>query len=120
LKRSQQEFEEITQRFDRRVNEITEMQRLTEERFRQEWAVFKADDQKRWMNYTLAQEEQQREMNRLYEKMNERLTLLEDMTQEIRDFDHQVSEHLEKQIQDLLNMTHQWADDFEKVSGKPK
>ncbi|NPV85571.1 MAG: hypothetical protein HPY45_06130 [Anaerolineae bacterium] len=120
LKRSQQEFEEITQRFDRRVNEITEMQRLTEERFRQEWTVFKADDQKRWMNYMLAQEEQQREMNRLYEKVNERLALLEDITQEIRDFDHQVSEHLERQMQDLLNMTHQWADNFEKITGKPK
>ena len=32
---------------------------LTEERFRQEWVNFKADDQKRWTNYTLAQEEQQ-------------------------------------------------------------
>ena len=34
-------------RFERRINEITEMERLTEERFRQEWVTFKADDQKR-------------------------------------------------------------------------
>ena len=43
----------MKQRFDRRLNEITEMQRLVEERFRQEWVSFKADDQKRWTNYTL-------------------------------------------------------------------
>jgi hypothetical protein len=58
---AQEAFEEITQRFDRRINEITEMQRLTEDRFRQEWVSFKADDQKRWTNYSLVQEEQQRE-----------------------------------------------------------
>ena len=36
VKRAQEDFEEITQRFERRINEITEMQRLMEDRFRQE------------------------------------------------------------------------------------
>ena len=57
VKRSQDSLEEVTQRFDRRINEITEMQRLNEDRFRQEWVTYKADDQKRWTNYTLLQEE---------------------------------------------------------------
>lgn len=47
VKKSQSEFDEINQRLDRRINEITEMNRLAEERFRQEWTAFKADDQKR-------------------------------------------------------------------------
>ncbi|MDP3683187.1 MAG: hypothetical protein Q8S01_04570, partial [Ignavibacteria bacterium] len=64
VKNSQQEFEEINDRFNRRINEITEMNRLSEERFRQEWVAFKADDQKRWTNYTLTREEEQREDER--------------------------------------------------------
>ena len=47
IKRSQEEFDEINDRFNRRINEITEMNRLAEERFRQEWVAFKADDQKK-------------------------------------------------------------------------
>jgi chromosome segregation ATPase len=52
IKRLKEITEELLQRVDRRVNEITEVQRLTEERFRQDWVTFKADDQKRWTNYT--------------------------------------------------------------------
>ena len=79
VKRAQEAFEEITQRFERRINEITEMQRLTEERFRQEWVAFRADDQKRWTNYSLVQEEQQRELSRQFERFSERITPLEDV-----------------------------------------
>ena len=75
VKRSQETFDEISARFERRINEITEMQRLIEERFRQEWVSFKADDQKRWTNYTLAQEEQNRELNRQFGKSEERVVL---------------------------------------------
>jgi hypothetical protein len=31
------------------------LQRLTEERFRQEWITFKGDDQKRWADFFLLQ-----------------------------------------------------------------
>ena len=56
-KRAQESYEEIVQKFERRINEITEMQRLAEDRFRQEWVTFKADDQKRWTSFTLSQDE---------------------------------------------------------------
>ncbi|MDZ4158230.1 MAG: hypothetical protein U1B80_00430, partial [Anaerolineaceae bacterium] len=76
VKRAQEWLEEATTRFDRRVNELTEMQRLGEERFRNEWVTFKADDQRRWTNYALTQEELQRELNRQLEKHNVRLIAL--------------------------------------------
>lgn len=117
LKRSQQSFEEITQRFDRRVNEITEMQRLAEERFRQEWNTFKTDDQKRWMNYSLAQEEQQRESYRQLDKQSERLLSLEELTQGMKDFNHQLTEDMQKRLHDNLNMAHQWVEGFDQVLG---
>jgi DNA repair exonuclease SbcCD ATPase subunit len=114
LKRSQTAFEEITQNFERRVNEITEVQRLVEERFRQEWVAFKADDQKRWTNYTIEQEEQIRELNRLLGKHSERLVALDDISQETRDLMHQLIEDINKRLQKFLSISHDMLEDFQK------
>ena len=67
------------------MNEITEVQRLNEDRFRQEWTTFKSDDQKRWSNYTLAQDEQHREMNRELESFGDRITNLETLIKSLQD-----------------------------------
>ncbi|MHB0924502.1 MAG: hypothetical protein ACYC3H_11135 [Bellilinea sp.] len=110
VKRSQEKLDEVTARFERRINEITEMQRLVEDRFRQEWVSFKADDQKRWTNYTLAQEEQNRELSRLMGKLEERLVLLEDQMQEIQDLTHQMAEETQKRLNGMLSMAREWAE----------
>lgn len=78
VKQSQAALDEITQQFSRRINEITEVQRLNEDRFRQEWTTYKSDDQKRWSNYTLSQDEQHREMNKSIDGLVERITKIED------------------------------------------
>jgi chromosome segregation ATPase len=109
LDQAQNSFEEMSEQISRRTNEITEMQRLGEERFRQEWASFKADDQKRWTNYTLTQEEQHREISRTVEKISEQLTTLDDTLQEIQDIVQYTSEQSEKRIQSLLNIIRDWA-----------
>ncbi len=118
LKHSQDSLDEVTQRFERRISEITEMQRLSEDRFRQEWVTFKADDQKRWTNYTLAQEEQVRETNRLFEKQVERLEVLEDLTHDLQDTLQQIKEETEKRLQSLLALAHDWMSTYEGVLGK--
>ncbi len=117
VKRAQEAFDEITQRFERRINEITEMQRLTEERFRQDWANFKADDQKRWTNYTLLQEEQGREVTRQFERYQTRLVALEDLSQETRDLLQQVVEETQKRLQILLGVVRQSAEEFDRNLG---
>ncbi len=118
ISRAQEAFDEITQRFERRINEITEMQRLTEDRFRQEWVAFKADDQKRWTNYSLVQEEQQREQTRNFERYNERIVLLEDVAQELQDLMHQIREENQKRLQNLLAMAHEWVEQHDRVFGR--
>lgn len=118
IRRAQEAFDEITQRFERRINEITEMQRLTEDRFRQEWVAFKADDQKRWTNYSLVQEEQSRELNRHFERYNERVLVLEDITQEMQDMLHQIREENQKRLQSLLAVAHEWAEQYDRVFGR--
>jgi chromosome segregation ATPase len=118
VKRSQQTLEELSVKVDRRINEMTEIQRLAEERFRQEWVTFKADDQKRWTNYTLTQEEQRSEVARQYEKLGERVTHLEDSIQEIQDMLQQSNEQTEKRLQSLLATVHDWVSAYERSIGR--
>lgn len=108
LKRSQDAFEEITQKIDRRINEITEMQRLGEEKFRQEWITFKGEDQKRWTNYSLTQDEIQREINDQLSNNSERLIALEDLTQDLNDVIKMMLEEGQKKMQILTSLFKDW------------
>ncbi len=120
VRRTQQNVDELAQKVDRRINEITEIQRLAEERFRQEWVTFKADDQKRWTNYTLTLEEQRGEANRQYERLSERVTRLEDSLQEIQDLLQQSNEQSEKRLQSLLATVHEWVTAHERTVGRAR
>ena len=73
-KRAQETYLELNQKLERRINEVTEMQRLGEDRLRQEWVTFKADDQKRWTGYNLSQEESIRDLRKSMTKLDERVT----------------------------------------------
>lgn len=113
VKRSQEALDEVTQRFERRINEITEMQRLSEDRFRNEWNGLKADDQKRWATFSLTHEEQQRETNRNLQKITERLVNLEDLTSDLQYQLQQTLDNNQKRMQTILTMLHQWSDSEE-------
>ncbi len=117
VKRIQGNLEELTQRVERRVNEITEIQRLSEDRFRQEWVTFKADDQKRWTNYTLTQEEQRNEATRQFGKLAEQTTQIEDELQEVKDLLQQANELVEKRLQSMLQVAHEWVTTYERTMG---
>jgi chromosome segregation ATPase len=114
LKRSQDSFDEIMQKIDRRINEVTEMQRLGEERFRTEWVTFRAEDQKRWTNYALTQEEVQREINEQLRLNDERLVELEDASQEITDTLKQSFEDNYQRMATLHAAIRDWLDLFDK------
>ena len=112
--------DEITAKLERRSNEITEVQRLTEERFRQEWATFKADDQKRWTNYILTMDEQRNEAQRLTEKLADRVTNIEDDIQEVKDLITQANELTEKRLQNLLSLANEFVSSYERSIGRSR
>lgn len=118
VKKSQDEFDDIKQRLERRINEITEMNRLVEDRFKQEWVSFKADDQKRWTNYSLTMEEQSREGNREASRMLERLTKIEDDIQHLLDSVSMINEDTEKRIKGFLALSNEIMTSFEQTMGK--
>lgn len=120
IKRAQSVVEDLSQRVERRMNEITEVQRLSEDRFRQDWVTFKADDQKRWTNYTLSQEEQRNEAMRQYESLAEKTTHIEDELQDVQDLLEQANQLTEKRLQSLLAMTHDWVAAYERSLGRTR
>ena len=77
-KRSQDAYNELNQKLERRIAEISEMQRLAEDRIRQEWVAFKADEQKRWTSHSLSQEEAMRDLRKDLDKLESRVTVLDE------------------------------------------
>jgi chromosome segregation ATPase len=116
VQKAQQDLENITEQINRRIHEITEMQRLGEERFRQEWSTFKADDQKRWANYALTQDEQTKENSRRFERLSDRATSLEELTQDLQDLVQHTNEQSEKLIQTTLASMRDWLASTERYT----
>jgi chromosome segregation ATPase len=104
VKRAQRSFDELVEKINRRVNELGEMQRLGDQRFRQEWSTFQADTQKRWASLMLNHEEQQREGAREQGKLADQVTQLEDSLREVGDIVQHLREQSEHQLQTLLEM----------------
>jgi chromosome segregation ATPase len=115
VKRMQEKLNDLSALLDRRVNEITELQRIADEKFRVEWNTFIADDQKRWKNYTLAQKEQSKLLERQNKDGEGRISVLEDGLQEIEDQLSQISSYSESQLQSLLVLMREWAGEFEQI-----
>ncbi len=119
-KRAQETYNELNVKLERRINEVTEMQRLAEDRLRQEWVTFKADDQKRWTGYTLAQDESSKDLSRTVQKLEERLGKLDDSAQTLQDQLHQTADTTEQQLQELMNVAHEWLSAYERIMGHGK
>ena len=119
-KKAQDTYVELNTKLEKRINEVTEMQRLTEDRLRQEWVTFKADDQKRWTGYNLSAEESLRDIRKNVEKSEERLTALSESTQVIQDQLHQTTDTTEKQLQETMNVIHEWLTSYQRIMGHGK
>ena len=116
-KKAEETYAEISQKIERRVHEIVEMQRLSEDRLRQEWVTFKADDQKRWTGYGLSQDETMKNLQKTLEKIESRLTEFDDSFQTMQDQLHQTTDITENQMQELMNWAHEWLTASERVMG---
>jgi hypothetical protein len=119
-KRAQETYNELNTKLERRIHEVTEMQRLTEDRLRQEWVTFKADDQKRWIGYTLSQDEGGKDIRRNLQKLEERLGTLDESTENIQDQLQQTTDTTEQQLQELMNVAHEWMSAYERIMGHGK
>jgi len=115
LTKSRTAFEEINQRFDRRINEITELYRMLDEKFRQEWSTYKADSEKKWSNISIVFDEKQGTFSEHMEKMKERLLAVEDSTHEMQEVLLLMSKEIQKGMQGLMSMVNGWMDAFGEI-----
>lgn len=115
LRKTKESFEEITQKFERRINELTEMFRLMDEKFRKEWATFKSDLEKRWSGVTLLMEDKQQDLSGELNKINDRILLVEDSTHDMQEVLLLMSKEIQKGMQGLMNMVNGWMDAFGQI-----
>ncbi|MBI1276518.1 MAG: hypothetical protein GC179_00175 [Anaerolineaceae bacterium] len=85
MKKIVDDFERIGDRLERRINEVAEMQRLSEERFRQEWNDWTADDQKRWKQFTISNDEVWRSHDKEFDRFVAKMTEIEAMFPPMQD-----------------------------------
>jgi chromosome segregation ATPase len=79
MKKIVDDFDRIGDRLERRINEVAEMQRLSEERFRQEWNDWTSDDQKRWKQFTISNDEVWRSHDKEFDRFVQKISELEAM-----------------------------------------
>jgi chromosome segregation ATPase len=115
LKQSQAKFEEISSQFERRINELTEMYRLMEDKSRNEWATFKADSEKRWSNISMVVEDRQSGYSSQFEALKERMALVEDKTHEMQEILVMLSTEVQKSMQGFMKMVNGWMDAFGQI-----
>lgn len=90
MKKIIDDFERIGDRLERRINEVAEGQRLSEDRFRQEWNDWRADDQKRWKQFTLSNDEVWRLHDREFERFVKRIAEIEAFFPPLQDSLHRL------------------------------
>jgi len=119
LEQSKNNFEDITQQFERRIKELTEMYRLMDEKFRKEWATYKADSEKRWSNISMVVDDKQGGYSDQFQSLKDRMVFLEDSTNEMQEVLLLMSTEIQKGMQNIMKMVNGWMDAFGQIKPRP-
>ncbi|MBN1311778.1 MAG: hypothetical protein JXB30_10185 [Anaerolineae bacterium] len=103
MKKQVDDFERLADRVDRRLNEVAEVQRLSEERFRHEWEEFQQEDQKRFRQFTLTNEEAWRGNEKFTKTITEQIASLIEQTAQLTDQLQSLSSVQRETLGSLMN-----------------
>ena len=103
------ELNDVVERLNRRIEEVSEIQRLSEDRFKQEWSTFQADIQKRWSSFKLSSEEQWKEHGRKHESIPEQLKQLQTGMDATLSSIEQLDRSSKGRISDLVALVQEWG-----------
>lgn len=112
LKQTKEDLDEVSQQFERRIKEITEIYRLMDEKFRKEWDTFKSDAEKRWSNISLVLDDKQGGYAEKIQALKERMVLVEDNNHEMQEVFLLMSSEIQKGMQNIMKMVNGWMDAF--------
>lgn len=107
LEKSAESFDDVNERLERRIHEVTELQRLSSEHMHQDWEEFQGSEQKRWAAYILKDEERRRDLERVLDQINTRTEQVEHATQEVSDLIVAIKESRLYQLQALIDVLKQ-------------
>ncbi len=111
------ELKEVVERLDRRIEEVSEIQRLGDDRFKQEWLTFQADEQKRWSSFKLSSEEQWRDHDRKHGSMSEQLKELQlRLETAILSID-ELDRSSKGRVSDLVALVQEWGAELRDIDG---
>ena len=110
LDKSQETFDDVNERLERRIHELTEMQRLSTERLRQDMEVFFSDDQKRWANFLLQEEERQTEISKEVNNFEERLADIEIQEAQFNDGLTNLKDGEHERLKKLSSLLKEWLE----------
>jgi predicted nucleic acid-binding Zn-ribbon protein len=118
MKKTIDDYYVNVERTERRIGEAAEIQRLSEERFRQEWNAFLADEQKRWTTHMLLRDEQWRDHDRQSGKMSDRLAALEDQLPDVRETIRGMQAIDQARLQALFNIVREFVAEYDQTLTK--
>ena len=108
------ELEQVIQRLERRITEVGELQRLAEDRMKQEWTAFKGDDQKRWSGLQLAEDERWKDHERRHERLDANLQEQQSTLTSLVQDTSELVESSRRRLMDALSMIREWASEVER------
>ncbi len=110
----QETLQGVMERMERRITEVSEMQRLAEERLKQEWNSIQAEDHKRWNTFKLTNDEQWRDHERAHLKLDEAVASLQHTLSAASVELASMREVDEGRVRELAAMIRQWASELER------
>jgi hypothetical protein len=102
------EYHSLSDRMEQKIKEMAEIQRIQEDRLRQDWTTFLADDQKRWTAQNLTLEDEWRERDRKFTKVADKLTRMEEQFEGLSDSIRSVEEGDRARLETLANTIREW------------
>lgn len=114
MRQLQTELGKTLERLERRIAEIGEMQRLNDDRQKQEWSGFLAEDQRRWSAFKLSDDERNQEHTRLHQRLTEEVTRLEETTTQSLQSAIRMEDSTQRRLTELLAMLREWAGEGER------
>jgi chromosome segregation ATPase len=113
MRQTRGDLDKMVEKLERRISEISEIQRIAEDRLKQDWSAFLADDTKRWNTFKLNHDEQWREHIRSHDKIQNDI---HEHGENITESMHALSTLAEKsqnRVLDLLRTVQDWATEVE-------
>jgi chromosome segregation ATPase len=114
MRQLQADLAKTLERLERRIAEIGEVQRLNEDRQKQEWSGFLAEDQRRSSAFKLSYDEQTQEHARLHQRMAEELTRLEEAATQALQGAIRSEDSTQRRLTELLAILREWAGEAER------